>query len=340
MTNHDGPGRDDTVTVVGIDEAGYGPLLGPLVVSAVAFDVPACLFHRDAKGSPPDLWRLLRASLSRRVNRRDPRLCVADSKVLFKPADGRGIVLLERAVLAFLSQTSQMPTTLGALIQMTCPDLGPLLADDPCRSGEELALPVETSVADIRTQRNALRADLESAGLRFRCVLSEVLPVGPFNERVEAARNKAVVLFALTTRLIERVARLTGARRLSFWVDRQGGRMHYRSPLMSAFPDAHLEILAESAEFCGYRLSAPEMRRRVHFIKNGESHHLPIALASMTSKYLRELLMLGFNRFWSSHLPDLKPTGGYYEDGRRFLKDVGPMMARLKIDPRRVSRLL
>ncbi len=335
-----GPDRNDTVTVVGIDEAGYGPLLGPLVVSATAFDVPVKLWPKGAGASPPDFWDMLRLSLTRRASRRDPRLCVADSKKLFKNSDSRGIALLERAVLAFLGLTGEVPSSLGALVQKTCPDLMPLLADDPCHTTAELPLPVGTSRADVRTQCNALRADLERAGVRLRCIFSEVLPAGPFNDRIEATRNKAVVLFALTMRLIERIWRLTGARRLSIWVDRQGGRTHYRHPLMTAFPDDHLEILTESTSFCSYRLSSPARRQRVHFIKNGESHHMPIALASVASKYMRELLMLSFNRFWSSHVPELKPTAGYYEDGRRFLAEIGPMMARLRIDPNRIVRQL
>ena len=31
---------DDAALLVGIDAAGYGPMLGPLVVSATAFEVP------------------------------------------------------------------------------------------------------------------------------------------------------------------------------------------------------------------------------------------------------------------------------------------------------------
>ena len=51
----------------------------------------------------------------------------------------------------------------------------------------------------------------------------------------------------------------------------------------------------------------------------GETHHLPIALASIMSKYIRELFMLFFNRYWANQVTDLRPTAGYYQDGKRFL---------------------
>jgi len=37
------------------------------------------------------------------------------------------------------------------------------------------------------------------------------------------------------------------------------------------------------------------------------------------------------NRFFRGHLPELKPTAGYVEDGRRYLEDVRPVLRRLKI---------
>ena len=40
----------------GIDEAGYGPMLGPLCVASSVF----VLDEHDPAGGPPDLWRLLR----------------------------------------------------------------------------------------------------------------------------------------------------------------------------------------------------------------------------------------------------------------------------------------
>jgi len=75
--------------LIGIDEAGYGPLLGPLVVSAVAFDVPTAL----ADG---DLWRALKKSVSRTSSTWRGRVPICDSKKLFNPQIGLGP--LERSV--------------------------------------------------------------------------------------------------------------------------------------------------------------------------------------------------------------------------------------------------
>ena len=48
--------------LVGIDEAGYGPLLGPLVVSAVRNEIP----DEHATGS---LWKLFAAGLTDKTSK-------------------------------------------------------------------------------------------------------------------------------------------------------------------------------------------------------------------------------------------------------------------------------
>jgi len=63
--------------VAGIDEAGFGPLLGPLVVTGVAFRVPDSQTHRC-------LWDTLSETCTRPPDRDSRRLAVADSKQLFR----------------------------------------------------------------------------------------------------------------------------------------------------------------------------------------------------------------------------------------------------------------
>ena len=79
--------------IIGIDEAGYGPNLGPLVMTSVACQVPD--EHADA-----DLWQRLAGAVRRGRDRDDGRLVVDDSKVIHSSA--RGLAALEQQVLALL----------------------------------------------------------------------------------------------------------------------------------------------------------------------------------------------------------------------------------------------
>lgn len=49
---------------------------------------------------------------------------------------------------------------------------------------------------------------------------------------------------------------------------------------------------------------------------------IPVALASMTAKYLRELAMEAFNRYWIGRVGGLRATAGYPVDARRFLAET------------------
>jgi hypothetical protein len=57
-----------------------------------------------------------------------------------------------------------------------------------------------------------------------------------------------------------------------------------------------------------------------------------VALSSMVSKYLREVLMHQFNEFWAQHVPGLKPTQGYPVDAKRFRDDIAEAIRVLEVD--------
>src|SRR5688500_16615976 len=94
--------------VVGIDEAGYGPNLGPLVQAAVALRLPA---------SDPAGWATLKPVVRRCGDRGEGRrLLVDDSKKVYTTG---GLEALEEHVLAAIPPLEE---TLGALLpELTLP---------------------------------------------------------------------------------------------------------------------------------------------------------------------------------------------------------------------------
>src|SRR4051794_15200811 len=91
---------------VGIDEAGYGPNLGPLVMTAVIADGP--------DDRPPDIWADLSETVDRAGGAAD-RLWVDDSKRIYR--GGVGLDRLEAACFAALACTGvELPSTLSALL--------------------------------------------------------------------------------------------------------------------------------------------------------------------------------------------------------------------------------
>ncbi|MBN1490149.1 MAG: hypothetical protein JXA69_09545 [Phycisphaerae bacterium] len=315
--------------VVGIDEAGYGPLLGPLVVSAVAFRAPTALVATN-------WWEPLHDAITQKARVREPRLVVADSKDLSRRKDG--LRLLERAALAFLCLPTadgtqrRYPPTLRGLLGQLNRSVVDGLREYPWYQDADFDLPAANDPTAISTQRTVLATSLARSGIEFVGAGSEILLEGHFNRLVGATRNKSVALLGQTIRLIQRMAQADGADTMSVYIDKQGGRQNYGQPLMTAFEDARLEIIEETDTTSAYRLLRPQAAWEIRFIQQGESHHLPIALASIFSKYVRELFMCAFNTFWRTHVPAVKATAGYYQDGLRFLKDIDAAIRTLQID--------
>lgn len=312
------------------------------MVSATAFDVPVELLESckdPAEG--PNLWKCLRRSMVKKPVRKNPRLAVCDSKVLHARVESKyGLTLLERAAMTFLAQADRHPASLLSLLRIVCPHVVDQMARYPWYADADFPLPLECSADDVAVQRNSLASDMANCGIRFRGVWVEALCEGDYNHLVSATHNKSVVLFQQNMRLIHRISERTAGRPLWIWADRHGGRMNYLTPLMNAWSDAEFEVLEESPERSGYRLTRAGVPWTIRYVVDGEACQMPVALASIFSKYVRELFMVCFNRYWCGLVPELRPTAGYNTDGHRFLADIDSVFKGQSIDRNLLVRLL
>jgi SAM-dependent methyltransferase len=93
------------------------------------------------------------------------------------------------------------------------------------------------------------------------------------------------------------------------------------------------------AQMLGFR-RLRDWLRLLSFEVEAEDRHLPVALASMGAKFVRELFMRRLNAFFAERKPGLAPTAGYVEDGRRFLAEVKPILLREAIPEAEFARVV
>ncbi|MHC4415463.1 MAG: hypothetical protein ACYS0G_09285 [Planctomycetota bacterium] len=315
----------------GIDEAGYGPMLGPLCLGCSAF----VLHRHDPAAGPPDLWRILNKAVCRSGRDRRHRLAVDDSKKLKGPnaATRHPLRQLERGVLAFLGTGGVSPASDAALFE----HLGVGVPDLPWYDSST-PLPLAHALDELRVAGGVLRRAMHGTGVRCELMTCQVTPAPELNRLVEAMGTKASVNLCGVMRRLDELWRRWPGDHPRVIVDRLGGRIRYLRPLQLCFPEARIRILTEGPALSRYRLRREGSWLTVSFVRGAEQRHLPAALASMIAKYVRELLMLRLNRYFQSELPSLRPTAGYVQDARRYLVEIKPVMERLGVSQSRLVR--
>lgn len=323
---------------VGIDEAGYGPNLGPLVMTAVV--VEAVPTHGGPGPSlldpPARFWDDLKKTVCR-AGRRDGRLWVDDSKAILK--GGKGLDRLVAACLAVLDAVGHQPpecpsTLIEALCGRSIPDPGEI-ARWIAPNGEGPAWP--GSEALERNAPRLRRKPFAPPGGEWRISHVRSAIVGPerFNEGLARHGSKAGVQFEAFEELLREIWELAAdGRPTRVCCDKHGGRHYYGEPLSAAFPDARIERGPEGPALSEYRLEAPGRRMSLRLSPRADAQDGLVALASMVSKTAREAWMDVFNAFWAGHVPGLKPTAGYPVDAARFRRVIEPASQALGLEPR------
>lgn len=316
------------VVLVGIDEAGFGPILGPLVVSSSTFSLPHHLLTSD-------LWQVLKKSVGNKRKHLAGRLLIADSKKVYSKS--LGIKHLERSVLACLQCLGKKPGTLAELVELLCPNCLEQLSDYPWHKDAASYL-LSANTAERAIASSVLAGDLASNGIELLELKSHCLEVAHYNKMVGTVKNKASVLFTATSSLIKNAFDNFAGDDLQIIIDRQGGRVRYRKALQLMFPDMELKIVRESQTISSYELTSSGRQMRLHFVIGADVNYLPVSLASMVSKYLREILIGSMNRYFIGFHPALRPTAGYWKDGLRFIEDLKTYIPHLQIDSNQLVR--
>ena len=322
----------------GIDEAGYGPLFGPLVVGRCVLTIPKLPAYPQT--DPPHLWRRLSKAVARTLRERRGRIVVNDSKKLTTKA--AGIKHLETGCLSFAGLAGHEPHDVSQWLD--------LMGESHHRSGDALPwyaandktpwqpLPAANTEGELAIARGMLRSTCERIGVELGSLGASVVYEDQFNREVAQTHSKAAVSF---TRVAAHLLHLWQTYRHTHplvVVDRQGGRTSYRELLAMNFPDTTLSVEEESPERSAYTLEAGDRTMTVMFRVEAEQAHMPVALASMAAKYTRELLMARFNAWFTQRRPDIPPTKGYGSDAKRFAQDLQPHLTALGIDPLTLRR--
>lgn len=303
--------------IIGMDEAGYGPNLGPLVITATVWEVP---------GHPreTDFWKAFADAVTNTPKPRDRRLHLADSKDVYTPA--RGLKSLERTVHAAFGLLDFAPRTFPAVVKALCDsEAMDSFSERPWYRDADLPIPCDADADSL--ERVAQWSELcRETGIHLRGIHSEVVTAERFNRLIDQHGNKAQALSRTSMQLLRRVWNPHNEQPTLIIGDKHGGRNRYDDLLDDIVDGIMIFRGQESRGLSSYRVGNTELR----FQMKAESH-LPVALASMVCKYVRELSMELFNRFWHAQVPELKPTKGYPVDARRFKADIADAQESLGI---------
>ncbi|MGD0094098.1 MAG: hypothetical protein ABSE73_29670, partial [Planctomycetota bacterium] len=226
--------------LIGIDEAGYGPTLGPLCHGYAAFHCPPPTPSRKGRGNTevPDLWALLHPAVSRHPATGNS-ITVDDSKKVYSP--GLGLGLLTRGVAAFLGCAAARLDAEDALYQRLLPEADRRrLEEDPW--GQQLdGLANRAATVRERTlplayargsETDSLRHTLKTRNIAVLALGARALSAKHFNASLGGRENKADASWRVIAAELQRLLALCAdGEDVHVTIDRQGGRKFYAAQL-------------------------------------------------------------------------------------------------------------
>lgn len=292
--------------VVGVDENGLGPRLGPLVATAATLEVR----RYDA---PTLQWFGAQLGLG------DSKKTSGFGKMA--AAEGFALAVAER-------ELGRVPKDVDALLEALSLDglLG-LRAPCPDRASRDQCWSAPASLpafgGDVEQGHNQLEA-LASAGVRITRVRTTLSCAGVLNAAVDEGRSKLRVDLSMFERLVID-ARHATKRNLVAYCGMVGGIRAYED-YFERFTDVTRQADDDHEVFQVARVG------QVRFEKKADDRHLPVGIASMIGKVVRELTMGRIVRYYQDRDDSLGGASGYHDPVTgRFVASTRDARRRLKV---------
>jgi ribonuclease HII len=284
--------------VLGVDENGLGPRLGPLIVTAVALE------------ADPSVPKSERAALSRPSRRDGLADRLADSKALVRYGASSLGEAWARAIADRLGAGgSKTPDDLVHALGLDAPAelRAPCPADHERQCWGHVGEAFEASDEDVAIAHADLDR-LAKKGLRVRALRTAIVCTRRLNE----AAAKGVSRFLVDLHTMERlVLKLRGELGQDVYAvcGKVGGYDKYDTAFGPL--SGHLRMtLAEGRKRSEYRFPGVGT---LAFVRDADDSHLVVSLASLVGKWVRDLMMNRIIRYHREDVPDLPDASGYHD---------------------------
>lgn len=297
--------------VTGVDENGLGPRLGPLVATSLTIEIP----------------RYARSALCER----GLGLGLSDSKA----TGGFGrMAFIESVALGLLAAVPDRasPRDADGLLERVFPEVRPRVRSccpDPPTAAQcwSVDLPLPAFGGDLAFGRDLVEQLIGRSHIRIADIQSRIACAGVLNAHSVAGRNKLDVDLELFEELIYEVHRRHGAPLLVV-CGMIGGIRDYAARF-TRFDEGGVRTLRGGR---GQRRYEVDGIGQVRFEVDADARHLPVALASIVGKYVREVCMRRIGEFYQRGVPGLTLASGYHDPvTTRFIEATEPSRRRLGI---------
>ena len=312
-----------------MDEAGYGPSMGPLTICATAWRVPSSF---DAC----EMTTLLEPEfLAKPIKSTSTHVPIGDSKKIYREALAvEGLILGARFLCYEIDGTipSEWDSNIAAFARQDWERLASIPWYAKRQSTHFAAL--DKTLVDQREYFHAASAKMKTLSIALAGIRMRVIDEVEFNRQLDRTGNKSTLLseasLALVKQVISEYAR--EGEDIEVYCDKHGGRNRYQAVLTFMFDEEWFASEIESRACSRYSAKWHGHSMQIQFKVDGDSI-FPSAAASIIAKWTREELMDRLNKFWEIEVAgDIAPTAGYYVDALRFAEQIEGTASKLGLD--------